>query len=158
MTRLPMDIRPQYSPEFEEFWKAYPKRPNPAKDQASVAHKKALKHTSNKTLIDSLEGYKAYLGAKIGTEYVLQARTYLNEKRYLDYVTEPEPPPPAVEVPEDERAQVLYREFGPDTFQHWFKDVTFLGHKLDFPRNQSFKRDYVVNNFGDKLRKIGFSL
>lgn len=75
--------------EFEEFWKAYPKRQganpkHPARKKFEALVKNGL---SSEVLISAARKYadgEAALG-HIGTPYVAQAVTWLNQQRFEDY-------------------------------------------------------------------------
>lgn len=78
---------------FSDFWTAYPKRlgANPR----AMAEKKfcaAIKSGIDpERIVNSAKAYGDELRAqrKIGTEFVAQAVTWLNQKRYEDYAPDP---------------------------------------------------------------------
>ena len=69
--------------EFQEFWKEYPKRAggNPKKP-AFTRWRNAVKHDDFATVLDGVKRYAAYCLAtdKTGTEYVMQATTFLGDR------------------------------------------------------------------------------
>lgn len=77
----PLTSKPLDPLGFAEFWDAYPKRAGNADRKPAVkAFRAALKRTDLKTLIWAAGRYAADCRekGKIGTEYVKQARTWLN--------------------------------------------------------------------------------
>jgi DNA-binding transcriptional MocR family regulator len=71
-----------YTEIFEEFWEAYPPRPNDNKWSASIAFEKT-NDISDSRLIELA---KIYRGRSINTEpkFIPMASTWLNQKRYND--------------------------------------------------------------------------
>ena len=83
----------QRSIGFSEFWTAYPKRlgANP-RAMAEKKFNSAVKSgVDPERIINSAKAYGDELQAqrKIGTEFVAQAVTWLNQKRYEDYAPDP---------------------------------------------------------------------
>jgi hypothetical protein len=71
--------------EFEEFWAAYPKRPNNPRKKAMAAYKKARKTTSQEKLLTSVGEYSAYMQGE-NPKFVAMASTWLNDERWnCDY-------------------------------------------------------------------------
>jgi hypothetical protein len=91
----PLTSKPLDPPGFQEFWDAYPKRAGNADRKPAVkAFRAALKRTDLKTLLWAAGRYAADCRAKgkIGTEFVKQARTWLNADGWTEYgqsVSEP---------------------------------------------------------------------
>lgn len=82
-----------YSPEFEAFWGAYPKRePNP-KGIAFRAWQKVLKAqaVTAEDLIRAAANFAAEC-ARLKTEqkFIVHARTFLSQERWTDYLPRPE--------------------------------------------------------------------
>jgi hypothetical protein len=78
---------------FFDFWLVYPKRKgsNP-KAAARTKWDAAIKSGTNpEVIVNAAHAYRAEVMAEnhLGTEFVCHARTWLNQKRYLDY--EPDP-------------------------------------------------------------------
>lgn len=70
---------------FQDFWDAYPKRDgSPDRKGAVKAFRTALKRASLETILDGTEHFCAAMKArgKAGTEFVPQARTWLNGDRW----------------------------------------------------------------------------
>lgn len=70
---------------FEDFWDAYPKRDGSADRKGAVkAFRTALKRASLETILDGTEHFCAAMKArgKAGTEFIPQARTWLNGDRW----------------------------------------------------------------------------
>jgi tRNA(Ser,Leu) C12 N-acetylase TAN1 len=74
-----------FDAEFEEFWAAYPKRPNNPRKKAMAAYKKARKTTSQEKLLTSVGEYFAYMQGE-NPKFVAMASTWLNDERWnCDY-------------------------------------------------------------------------
>lgn len=74
-------------PRFAEFWEAYPKRDGSRDRKGAVkAFKRALKSTDPDTIIAGAAAYAADVRArgKENTEFVAQARTWLNGDRWTE--------------------------------------------------------------------------
>lgn len=71
--------------EFEEFWAAYPKRPNNPRKKAMAAYRKARKNVSQKQLLTAVGLYAAYMAGE-DPKFVAMASTWLNDERWnCDY-------------------------------------------------------------------------
>lgn len=71
----------EYPDGFEDFWEAYPPRAGGRDKIAAVrAYRAALKRASSGQIITGARAYRAYVTAagKLRTEYIKQARTWLN--------------------------------------------------------------------------------
>lgn len=85
---LPPPPLPSKSEEpegFADFWQAYPKRDGSADRKGAVkAFRAALKRTDFETIINGAEHFREAMTArgKIGTEFIPQARTWLNGERW----------------------------------------------------------------------------
>lgn len=92
------DKSAEYSPEFEIFWKAYPKKQG--KRAAEKSFLKAIKKTDLQTLAKAIEVYKKSDTVLRG--FVCHPSTWLNEERWLDEsleiqsIKDPKMPPGAV--------------------------------------------------------------
>jgi len=81
--------RPSSDKAFEEFWKVYPRRDGA--NPKAPARKKFIAATKSGTnpaeLTEAAKRYSAALAAKqqVGTAYVAQAVTWLNQQRWNDY-------------------------------------------------------------------------
>ena len=74
-----------FDAEFEEFWAAYPKRPNNPRKKAMAAYRKARKNVSQKQLLTAVGLYAAYMAGE-NPKFVAMASTWLNEERWnCDY-------------------------------------------------------------------------
>ena len=89
---LSSDPPPQEPPNFAEFWALYPKRHGAADRKAAVkAFLSALKRSDLKTILAGCVAYASDCAArgKINTEFVKQARTWLNADGWTEtYGTE----------------------------------------------------------------------
>lgn len=73
------------NPEFEEFWAAYPKRPNNPRKKAMASYLKARKNVSQKQLLEAVGLYAAYMTGE-NPKFVAMASTWLNDERWnCDY-------------------------------------------------------------------------
>lgn len=71
--------------DFEEFWSAYPKRPNNPRKKAMAAYRKARKNVSQKQLLTAVALYAAYMAGE-DPKFVAMAATWLNDERWnCDY-------------------------------------------------------------------------
>lgn len=71
--------------DFEEFWAAYPKRPNNPRKKAMAAYRKARKNVSQKQLLTAVALYAAYMAGE-DPKFVAMAATWLNDERWnCDY-------------------------------------------------------------------------
>ena len=80
--------RPDRDEAFEQFWKAYPKREgaNP-KAPARKSFDAAVRSGADPpAIVAGAVAYAADPSTKIGTSYVAQAVTWLNQKRWQDHV------------------------------------------------------------------------
>jgi hypothetical protein len=71
--------------DFEEFWAAYPKRPNNPRKKAMEAYRKARKIVSQKQLLEAVNLYAAYMEGE-NPKFIAMAATWLNGERWnCDY-------------------------------------------------------------------------
>lgn len=71
--------------EFDEFWAAYPKRPNNPRKKAMAAYVKARKNVSQKQLLEAVGLYAAYMTGE-DPKFIAMASTWLNDERWnCDY-------------------------------------------------------------------------
>jgi uncharacterized protein YdaU (DUF1376 family) len=85
-TNTPIVPKGTDPPSFAEFWAAYPKRDgdNPRKTAARAYAKVIRQGAKPAALMAAVKAYAAELAAKdrIGTEFVAQASTWLNQERF----------------------------------------------------------------------------
>jgi hypothetical protein len=78
---------------FSEFWSSYPKRLGSNPKSAAQKKYNALVKSGiePERMINSAKAYADELRdqKKLGTEFVCQARTWLNQERYNDYAPDP---------------------------------------------------------------------
>jgi len=147
----------EYTPQFELFWKAYPSRgrgSNP-KFPAFKAWKNAMKVAGPQTIIDSLAGYKEHQAEHIGTPLICQATTYLNQRRWEDYVTEPSEPPALAETPERQGLQELV---GSTDYELWFKAPHCVLNGNQLVISTPFRRKWIEQQYGLKLAAAGYEI
>lgn len=75
---------------FEAFWKAYPSRGSSDNPKTPARKKFSRKVLAGTPPAEIIEGARSYADAveatgKIGTEFVCQAQTWLNQERWRDY-------------------------------------------------------------------------
>lgn len=74
-----------FDSDFEEFWAAYPKRPNNPRKKAMAAYVKARKNVSQQQLLDSVRLYAAYMAGE-NPKFIAMSSTWLNDERWnCDY-------------------------------------------------------------------------
>lgn len=100
--------------EFEEFWKAYPKRegPNP-KAEARKAFSALMKRGVNPaSIVAAVKKFAVAERATIGTRFLPHASTWLRGQRFEDYLGPPPtagpPQPPAQNLPSDDELRKRY--------------------------------------------------
>lgn len=105
-------------PGFAEFWAAYPKRDgdNPRKTALRAYAKIIRRGVKPKTLMTAVRAYAEELAAKgrIGTEFVAQASTWLNQERFDRFSASPDP--------------AEAKPSGPDTYLANLSDDDWRGH------------------------------
>lgn len=110
--------KPEAGPEgFAEFWAAYPRRDgaNP-RAPAEVSYAKALKGGARpEEILAGVRGYAAEVNRKgsAGTEFVAQAVTWLNQRRWRDYLAKPQAGSGR------RRAEDIPDEYWRDEVAHW---------------------------------------
>jgi len=152
----------EYTKDFERFWLEYPKRHKPGDSQRPSNPKfpsykawlKAIKVAPPEVIIDSLEGYKNSLGDRLGTPFVCQCTTYLNQRRWEDYPPGEVPAPQEQEAPAAPDRQELFAAFGSTDYNLWFKEAHILDKTITYATE--FRRKYVEQQYGPKLRGMGF--
>lgn len=78
----------QYSKAFEEFWNAYPRRPNSSKKDAFAKYKKAITKISEQDLLKLTKQFAKTMVNK-DPQYIPHASTWLNQERFADLIDEP---------------------------------------------------------------------
>ena len=68
---------------FDNFWNAYPKRPNNNKHGAYLKYVEAIKEISPEKLLQSVHNFSR-TQIDVEAKYIPHAKTWLNQKRYLD--------------------------------------------------------------------------
>ena len=81
-------ISKRYSEEFEEFWSAYPRRPNSSKKNAFIKYKKAINKISKEDLLKATKQF-ALSQKNTDPKFIPHAYTWLNQERYFDILEEP---------------------------------------------------------------------
>jgi len=83
-----VDDRPAREPSrFDEFWQAYPRRDgdNPRKPAETKFNALVKSGLDPAMLIDAIRKYAGANVSKIGTPYIPQASTWLNQQRWSDH-------------------------------------------------------------------------
>ena len=83
----PLPSKAEEPEGFAEFWDNYPKRDgSPDRKGAAKAFKAALRRASLETILDGTDHFREAMTArgKVGTEFIPQARTWLNGERWND--------------------------------------------------------------------------
>lgn len=115
---------------FEEFWGLYPKRKggNP-RHPARTAFDRALKHVTGDKLLLAVKEYARHPDTQPGTPYVPMASTWLNQRRWLDFLPSEVPTPRA----QKNEPVLVFVALGSSQWQAWARH---LGHNP--PVNKSF--------------------
>lgn len=115
--------RSEIADRFEEFWRVYPRRDgaNP-KRPASKKFEAAIRSGADPSAI--IAGAKAYASdeaakERVGTSFIAQAATWLNQHRWEDYAAAAAPdrprfysPPPGSGLPTDEELRARHAKRG----------------------------------------------
>lgn len=97
--RLEKKDSPQSPPggqpdDFDRFWKAYPRRDgaNPKQPARDKFARWVRKGAAPEAMIEAAEAYhrECEASGQIGTPYVAQAQTWLNQRRWSDYEPDPD--------------------------------------------------------------------
>ena len=123
---------------FEEFWNLYPKREkNYDRKGAVKAFRAALKRIDFQTILDATRAYADYLKVnnKLNTEFVKQARSWLNGDFWTEF--KPKPQGPIV----NNKTYVKYGTDAGDAWQAHFKAKGKVAPK-DFNDGWWFPTEY----------------
>jgi hypothetical protein len=73
--------------DFDKFWLAYPKRKgsNPRAPAKAKFYRLVLEGVESSAMIAGAKAYADAEGANVGTPYIAQAVTWLNQRRWEDY-------------------------------------------------------------------------
>ncbi len=72
--------------QFARFWSVYPRRAgSAAKAMARVKFYKIIKTVDSEVIISGARRYADDNKAKIGTEFICMAQTWLHQRRWEDY-------------------------------------------------------------------------
>ena len=77
-----------YTISFDEFWSAYPRRPNSSKKDAFAKYKKAITKISEQELLKLTKQFAKTMVNK-DPQYIPHASTWLNQERFADLIDEP---------------------------------------------------------------------
>lgn len=114
-TNLPLSPSKPEPDGFDAFWACYPKRSGAADRKAAVkAFGPAVKRADLETILHGARAYNSEMTAKgkIGTEFVKQARTWLNADGWTEYQSSS----PLASV---ERPSGVYVKYGTDAGDAW---------------------------------------
>lgn len=109
----PSDL--QEHPSFDAFWQVYPKRDGNADRKGAVkAFKAAAKREAPETIISGARAYAAHCKekGKVGTEFVKQARSWLNAELWQEWAQKDATAAPIV-------PQGFYVTYGTDAGDAW---------------------------------------
>lgn len=147
-----------YSPEFEAFWAAYPKRlgPNP-KAAAAKVFAKLTRVISPGDLIRAATTFATEcVKLKVDPAFVPHARTWLAQERWTDYLAQPEAAQavPATDLPElYHRLRLRRPDLTAAVWKSWFSALAFDqradGTVITTP--SAFTRDYCRTHWGYDL-------
>jgi len=77
-----------YTIAFNEFWSAYPRRPNSSKKDAFAKYKKAILKISEQELLKLTKQFAKTMVNK-DPQFIPHASTWLNQERFADLMDEP---------------------------------------------------------------------
>ena len=153
------------APAFDEFWAAYPKRsPNP-RALAEAAFAAAVKAGAKPAELVAAAGrYAAECAAKaVREEFIVHARTFLAQRRFLDYLA-PEPPvaaTPAAAEPAHPWWPAFRGWITPAGFAQWIAPLVWVVESQDFDTGRvnctlrapsGFHRDHVRERYSEPLK------
>jgi len=150
---LSADEQALYEREFDELWGIYPFKQAKQRSLSQFVQVRA----SGVSLELLKRGLQHYIDNKPQKQSYCHLSTWLGEERWHDC---PESPSSSAEArpepPDDSERRKVFDLLGPSNYQAWFADADFQSGKIIIKSN--FRRDHVIEHFGDQLRKIGFSL
>lgn len=120
--------------EFEAFWTVYPRRAGNPKDAARKQWMKLHKEGQLPALCDMIAAAKAYAADiarnKVKPEFIAHARTWLSQKRFLDWKPAADTPLFAAAQPRDPFADVPaclkdYVIRNPHVWDYYLKNCLF---------------------------------
>lgn len=172
---------PHYTPEFEMFWKSYPRRrPNP-KPEAQDAFLAAIALKDPRATPETLVAAATRFAEECRREsvdpvFIPHARTWLNKRRFLDYLAEParegldsslpssgSTRGPTRPLAGDPRLHPLAEHMGRTTYDTWIAPLEITEHPPVKPGGRGLvrviapnptHRDWVRNHYGDALRRV----
>jgi hypothetical protein len=148
--------------DFEAFWAAYPpRRPNP-RALAEAAFAKAVQAgAAPSDLVAAATAYAAEVMRKgVGEDFIVHARTFLAQARFLDYLAAPAERAPAPRAPRPDPDHPLWRAtlwgIGLVEFERWIAPLAVVTHSegdaalLQAPSR--FHRDWVRQHYAVALK------
>lgn len=151
-------MRQMYSPEFEAFWQAYPRRIS--KKEAFKAFQRAIYDGVNiDDILKAVETYKKWLKGDGWRPEPKHPTTWLNQGCWDD----------EYDIAEDNQAELtfkipfsflaLLRKSGieDNKIKRWFDDAEFLNGGATIQFQTQFMRDYVNQHFASNLVR-GFGI
>ena len=147
--------------DFEAFWAAYPPRsPNPRALAEAAFGKVVAEGAAPADLVAAAGAYAAEVKRKgIGEDFVVHARTFLSQRRFLDYLRPPAadaPAAPTVRDVDHELWQAMRLHVSVGDFLRWIAPLAVVTHTegeaalLQAPTR--FHRDWVRTNYAIPLK------
>lgn len=148
---------------FQRFWREYPpRRPNPKALAEHEFAKAAKDGFEPEQLVRAAAAYAAECRRlKAEAAYIPHARTFLAQRRFLDYLDGGEAPPESAvetmrELQGDPRLKALACEMGQVEYDTWIAPLALeaRGRQVAIVAPSAMHRDWVRNRYGDLLRRI----
>jgi hypothetical protein len=155
--------QPKYPPEFEEFWKAYPRNANMSKAAALKSWRKVAKQLPPlPDLLKAVAGYKAFVAkeqAKPGKAYTVKhAEGWLSDQRWEPYLETAPVLAASVAKPDWADANPLWSSVKsgmPATiWSSFFAECAWDDSGMSLLAPSSFVRDRIESQFGSQLRSV----
>lgn len=139
--------------DFDAFWRAYPPRsPNPRKLAEAAFLRAVVAGVAPSDLVAAATAYAAEVKRKaVAEDYIVHARTFLAQQRFLDYLT-PAAPEPMREIAIDHPLWLAMKNrIGTTDFRRWIEPLVVVSHRegdaalLQAPTR--FHRDWVRQHY-----------
>jgi hypothetical protein len=153
-----------YPPEFEQFWKAYPRTPNMSKSAALKSWKQQKSHLPPlPSLLSSVAKYRAFLDAetkKQGRTYPAKhAQGWLSERRWEGYISEAQAETTAATAApdwaDDNPKWAAFKRTVPATaWNNFFAVCRPNGSESTLIAPTAFVRDQIESRYGSPLFAI----
>ena len=140
--------------EFEEFWKAYPRKTGIGAARTQWSNEIFFKAAKPDVMINAA---KAYRDKMSGTEekFIQKPVTFLRDQTYLDDDLQDYKEPEAREKLPDWQEKIA-AVIGLQAVRSWFIGATLEGNKIELETD--FRQRWVSDNYGIELKKLGYDV